>query len=254
MELTGLRNMLTQTGDTVVKHSPSILTGAAVGGMFLSNILVAKATYLALLDLQDREESDFVAMGDAAVPLTNREILELVWKRYIPAAVAVTMAGSAVIAANKVNLSRQAALLSLYEITSHSLKQYQSTVLDEIGPKKEGKVRDAMAIREMKAADPSYIHGTGGQLFFDSLSGRFFYSDVESIRKALNDYNAELHTDMYKTLNDFYWLIDLTPVKMGERNGWSIDDGVVDIHFTTTLTEQNEACIVMTFKDIPKAL
>ena len=75
------------------------------------------------------------------------------------------------------------------------------------------------------------ITDKGNTLCFDSLSGRYFKSDIDKIKRAVNNLNRELTYDMYVSLNDFYDELDLDHTKIGDELGWNLDDGLIDVYF-----------------------
>lgn len=69
-------------------------------------------------------------------------------------------------------------------------------MIETIGEKKEQTVRDAIA-KEHIEKDPVenkevIVLGRGSTLCYDSVSGRYFKSDMETIKKAENELDARL--------------------------------------------------------------
>ena len=84
----------------------------------------------------------------------------------------------------------------------------------------------------------------------DSLSGQTFYSTMEKIRKAMNDTNYELMSQMFVTLNEFYERLGIKPNKMGEYMGWNTDH-MIDLTFSSTVTDDGRPCLVVSFRNEP---
>jgi hypothetical protein len=97
------------------------------------------------------------------------------------------------------------------------------------------------------------VTGKGETLFYDSLSGRYFKNDMENIRKAQNDFNSELLTEMYKPLNEFYHYISLQDTELGKNLGWDTD-GLLDIHFSAKIASNGVPCIVLEYRLQPKKI
>lgn len=101
-------------------------------------------------------------------------------------------------------------------------------------------VRDAVA-KEHVEKNPIenkevIIVGRGDTLCFDTVSGRYFRSDIETIKKAENELDARLRTEMYISLNDFYYEIGLEPLRtIGDDLGGNIDRGFLDLSFSSQL-------------------
>ena len=74
--------------------------------------------------------------------------------------------------------------------------------------KKEVAIRDDICKEEI-AKNPVIekevvLTGCGNSLFYDPMSGRYFRSDIEHIKKAVNELNRHMIADMYVSLNEFF--------------------------------------------------
>ena len=92
----------------------------------------------------------------------------------------------------------------------------------------------------------------GETLCYDSLSGRYFKSDIEQIKKAVNELNKTMLRDMYVSLNEFYDELDLAHTDMGDQIGWKVDNGLVEVDFSSQIAEDGTPCIVIRFDMPPK--
>ena len=234
------------------KNSPTILTILASGGLVTTAILAVKATPKAIRLIDQQKEEIDICKGD---PLQPKEVLQLTWKCYIPAAAVGIASIACIIGANKINLRRNAALASLYGITEAAFKEYQAKVTETIGRNKELKVRDEISGDHVRDNPPSQneiiFTGKGEVLCYDSWTGRYFKSDIENIRRAVNDLNKSLRTSMFVTLNELYFAIGLAETKQGDLMGWDVDDGV-EIIFSSQLTPENEPCLVLNYDVNPR--
>jgi hypothetical protein len=59
-------------------------------------------------------------------------------------------------------------------------------------------------------------------------------------------------SEMYISLNDFYYELGLKKTNDGDSLGWNIEDGLLDIHFSALITEDNEPCVVIDYHVAPK--
>lgn len=238
---------------TVSKETPTILTALGVSGLITTVILAVKATPKALWII-DKAYYE----SESNEPLTRKEIIKLTWKCYVPATVIGGVTIACIVGSNHINLRRNAALVGLYTITAESLKDYQEKVIEEIGKNKELKLRDSLSQDKLNKnpVDESQIiiTGTGESLFYDSLSGRYFRSDMESIRKKINDFNMALLGELYQTLNEWYDLLNLEPTEMGKDIGWEANDGLLEIHFSAKIATNGVPCIVLEYRKSPKNL
>ena len=62
--------------------------------------------------------------------------------------------------------------------------------------------------------------GKGDALFYDTFSGRYFRSSVESIRTAENEMNRAAACGEFVSLNTFYDTLGLDSIKFGDDFGW----------------------------------
>jgi hypothetical protein len=230
------------------KHSPEILTGIGVTGMITSTILAVKATPKALYLLDEARDNK----GDY---LTTMEKIKVAWKPYVPAVVTSVLSASCIIGASAVNTKRNAALATAYAISENALLTYRDKVVETIGEKKEKEIRNKVAQdkvdNEPVSKSQVIITSKGNTLCMDDITGRYFKSDIESIKKAINELNREMMQQNYISLNELYSAIGLEPISTGNRLGWNIDRGFIEVDFNTCLADNDEPCIVVEYAEPP---
>jgi len=235
----------------IIKNSPTILTGLAVGGLVTTTVLAVKATPKAL-DILERNKH----FGRQIDDFTNLEIIKLTYKCYIPAAVMGGVTIACIIGANTVNLRRNAALASLYSLSETAMKEYKTKVIETIGEKKEQVVRDELAKDKIKNNPVNdkeiIITGEGNLLCFDAFSGRYFKSDIETIKRVMNHLSRELLSNTMISLNEMYADLGLGGTQMGDMLGWHVDDGLIEAEFSSQLTETGVPCLVLGFVTEPR--
>ena len=232
----------------ISKNSPTILTWMAVGGLATTVIFTYKAAIKSTDILESyREEQDD---GEYVEP-TPLETVKLTWKVYLPAAAMGTATICCIVGANHISLRRNAALVSLYGLTEAAFKEYQTKVVETIGKNKELKVRDDISADRVKNNPVNSCEvistGKGEFLCYDTVSGRYFKSDIEQIRRVINEFNSDLLKETFKSLNDLYYSLGLSNIKYGEEMGWDANDGLLVVNFSTQLTEGGEPCLVMNY-------
>jgi hypothetical protein len=231
----------------VVDNSPLILTYISVAGVISTTVLAVKATPKALQDLIN-------AQTNAEEDLTPKQTIEVAWKHYVPTAISGAMTIASILGVHNVHARRNAALVTVYSITETALKEYQAKVKEQLGENKERKVREEIT-KDYVANTPMVnaevlITGTGEQLCYDSFTGRYFKSDIETIRRAQNDINARIINDMYASHNDFYRLIGLPATSYGEEVGWRTDN-MMDLEYTSHLAEDGRPCLCIEYHVSP---
>lgn len=238
---------------STIKHSPEILTGIGIAGMVTTTVMAVRATPKAL-ELLKKEENYRQIDGENDVPekISSIDTIKICWKCYIPAGVTGVLSIVCLIGASSVNARRNAALATAYSIAETSLKEYQNKVVETIGEKKEQTIRDAVAKERIdthpaKESEIIFV-GDGETLCYDVLSGRYFKSKIDKIKKAENELNRKMRDEMYISLNEFYYEIGLPSIKIGDDIGWNIDrEGYIDLRFSSQLNDNDEPVFVIDY-------
>lgn len=250
MNTKGISNFIKTVGNKLSEHSPEILTGIGITGLLSTTVLAVKATPKALRLIDEKKEENNTD------ELTNMEVVKTCWKCYIPAAVTASVSVACLIGANSVNSKRNAVLATAYKLSESAFSEYKEKVIETIGEKKEEEVRDKIAKDRIEKNPVNnnevIITGKGDVLCYDVVSGRYFKSDVDKIRKAENTLNKKLMNDMYCSLNEFYDLIGLPFTQIGFDLGWNVNDSLVEIEFSTQLSEDDTPCVVIQYSVLPK--
>lgn len=232
------------------KHSPEILTGIGIAGMITTTVLAVKATpkALALLEEAQEEKGEY---------LTAPEKVKSCWKCYIPTVATGAFSAACLIGANSVHASRNAALATAYKISETALSEYRDKVIETIGEKKEQVVRDKVAEERIKNDPVSkkevVMTGSGKSLCYDYMSGRYFESDINEIKKAANKLNQKmlLCAFGYASLNDFYDELGLECVGIGDMVGWNVAN-LIDISISSQIADDGRPCIVLGHSNEPR--
>lgn len=233
----------------VKKHSPEILTGIGIAGMITTTVMAVKATPKALILIEERKCDGEVDQ------LTPVETFQAAWTCYIPAAITGAMSVACLIGASSVNVRRNAALATAYTLSESALKGYQEKVIETIGEKKERDVRDAVAKEQITRNPVSsrevIITERGNTLCYDVISGRYFKSDIDKLKKAANELNRQMRNDMCISLNEFYDEIGLNHIAVGDDLGWDIGKGYIELDFSSQLTDDETPCLVIGHTNLP---
>lgn len=234
----------------VSKHSPEILTGIGIAGMITTTVLAVKATPKALTLMEKRKRDLKVEK------LTPIETVKTTWKCYIPAAITGTVSIGCLIGASSVNARRNAALATAYKLSETALNEYRDKVVETIGEKKEQTIREKVDKDRVEKNPVSksevIITEKGNTLCYDSISGRYFKSDIEKIKRAVNELNRRMTYDVYVSLSEFYDELDLDHTLLSDDLGWSIDDGLIDVSFSSQIADDGTPCIVINYAVAPR--
>lgn len=251
----------------VAKKSPEILTGIGVAGFITTTILAVRATPKALTLIEEEKRRQNREIMDEAKKngwescnridrLTPIEAIKVAWKPYVPVAIIGVASAACIIGASSVHAKRTAALATAYKLSETALTEYKEKVVETIGEKKEQLVRDKID-KDHIDKDPVskkevIITKSGETLCYDSLSGRYFKSDIEQIKRAVNELNKRMLSEMYISLNEFYDELDLAHTAVGYELGWNLDYGLIDVDFSSQIAEDETPCIVISYNVAPR--
>lgn len=237
----------------VVKHSPEILTGIGVAGMITSTVLSVKATPKAVRLLEEAKKEQEVDK------LTPVEAVKATWKCYIPAAVSGIGGAACIIGAQTVNLKRSAALAAAYKLSETALIEYREQVIETLGEAKEKVIQEKVVEKQIEKSPVTEYEiirtKRGNTRCYDPLSDRYFYSDIEVIRRAENTINERLLHSICgeATVNDFYDELDLPYTELGEKMGWNTDL-LVKLHIGSKVACDGEPVITVCHEHPPRYL
>lgn len=230
---------------STLKHTPEILTGLGITGMISSTILAVKATPHAQAKI-GRAIAD--KNGDDPSLI---ETVRIVWKDYLPSAILTVVSTGCLIGATSVSIRRQAALATAYTLSESALSEYSQKVTEEIGEKKERAIREEIAKDKLDSvpyeSENVYNTNKGENLCMDSYSGRYFKTNIEDVKQAVNKLNYSLIQQQFISLNDFYYELGLPAVKMGEDLGWPVEKGLIDVTFGAGLVDGKTPCLVLNY-------
>jgi len=248
--------MLKNVATGIKKRSPALLMGVGIAGMITTTILAVRATPKAirLIDEIEKETDE---------PLGAVEVVQVTWKCYIPAVVTAGLSIVCLIESHKIHGRRNAALATLYSLSETALREYQEKVIETIGEKKEQGICDEIdkeRIRKNSVHKNQIIMtGNGDTLCYDALSGRYFKSDMEHIKRSVNDTNEMLLNEMYISLNEFYLNLGLPEIEIGEHIGWDVQRGQIKVRYSSQLTPDSNPfmnggipCLVISHINAPQ--
>ena len=246
MSKKGLKQTIKSAERVLTKYSPGILTGIGITGMIGATFMAVKATPKALYLIESKKEESEVE------ELTPVETIKTCWTCYIPATLTTVLSAVCLIGASTVSAKRNAALATAYSISEAALREYQEKVVEVIGEKKEKAVRDAVA-KDQIERDPVtksevvIIDSNSNTLCYEPLSGRYFKSTIDKIKKAEIKLDRQMIQEMYVSLNDFYWEIGLDETDLGDKMGWNLSKGYMDLSFSSQLADDGTPCAVIVY-------
>lgn len=235
---------------TIEKNAPEILIGMGIIGGLTTTVLAVKATPKALRLIEEKKEELNV---EKLAPI---DVVKTTWKCYIPTAISSVASATCIICANSVHTRRNAVLATAYKLSESAFMEYKDSVVEALGEKQENKVQEKVSEKQL-ATNPVtmsevIVTGYGDTLCFDPMSGRYFYSDIDRIKKAENTLNKRMLHDMfgYASLNDFYDELNLERTDVGDIIGWNTDN-IIDMDIDSKVASNGKPSIVLVYCSRP---
>lgn len=229
-----------KTERAAIDNAPTILTALGVSGTIATAYLTAKASFKAA----EQINADFAWHEPLKVKAKRY------WKFYIPPVASGAFTIVCIIGATRASTKKTAAAYSLLTVSEKAFTEYKEKVVEQIGTKKEQTIRDEIAQdRVNKQPQGLVMVGTGSVLCYEQHSGRYFNSDMETLRRAVNEVNAKMIRENSASLSDFYYLVGLPPTQFSDRSGWS-SSKMLELRFSTVMSEDSRPCIAFEYNYI----
>ena len=246
----------------VKQNSRTMMTAGGLIFLGLSNYFTFKGT-LKAKEILDKAREEEKAKDENFKDFDNLQKIEKVWKNYILTATFIACGGACILGANFEATEQIATLAAAYKLSENAKDELEKKAKEVVGEKKFEEIRGMVAQDEVKAnpviQERVIMTGKGNTLCYDPHSGRYFRTDIEKLKRAINDADHELLSDPGNILtqNDFYTYIGLGDVQDGDCFGWDISQGQrLTVEFASTLTDDDEPCLVLHYQKyiLPKGL
>lgn len=236
----------------IQESSPTILSGIAVVGVVATGYLAVRGAFKHR-EIIFEENVGRSINEPQLLPATTKEEASLVWKAYVPVVVSGVLTIVCIVAANRVQARRLAALAAGYAVLSGDFDDYRDKAAEMLGIKKSGELDQSRANAAIATVPPvgNMIVPEGKSWFMDMTVRRPFISTVESIKAVVNEMNYTINNNGDCSLNDFYAQLGLDPVAIGDKLGWNRENKC-DIKFTAVMTEDRGAVTAFEFVKGPQ--
>lgn len=237
---------VSDTVDSMEKNKPLLLTICAVIGFAATVIEVTYAKPKADAVIKKRHENRVKEETKAEEIVKDIAVATPV---YLPAVATGAMTIGCIVGSYSESSKRTAAYATAYTLTETKLKDYQSKVIETLGEKKEQKIRNEIAKSKLEKNPPdeSFILNDQDTLFYDTASGRYFRADIDDVRKAIAELNERLYSEMFISLNDFYFEIGIPEIRLGDDIGFNVDQGVIRIPLDNWTDYKGKPCLVLDY-------
>lgn len=254
MKNINLKPVLQGVEKTLKENSPQILLWLGVT-CSISAIITAVPSTIKAVRIVDEKKKELHTKK-----LTFWETLKSTWHCYVPTVILGATSVVCIVESASISSKRTAAIAAAYQLSESAFKEYQNQVVEKIGEKKEKEVQDNVdrkIIQDHPLSQNTVIVTSHGKtLCFDTLSGRYFTSDIDKINKVVNELNREIVSsiDGYVSLNQFYEELMIDQIGIGDELIWSTNGGLIEIKYSSQLSEDNTPCLVLGYRVKPKSL
>jgi len=254
----------------ITANSPVLLLGTTIAGVVTTGVLAAKAGWNArgIVDAETvRRETerttgihfenyeDYRDQMDNLPELSLQEKAQLTWKQFTFPAISAAGSIASAVGTHVVHTKRANAMAMLYAATTNKLDDYTAKAEELLGPKKTQQLQNEVAQsdvdREPFETNEVMMTDEGTELCRDEWSKRWFMSSMQKLESAVNELNRLLIDDGNASLNQFYDLVGLDLIPMGESFGWSGPDKV-NARFGAVTSPDGRPAITISFHKAPK--
>lgn len=255
MNTQGVTKFLKTIQKGIVKHSPELLTAIGIGGMVTTTVLAVKATPKALKKIEDEKDKQDV---DKLKPV---DVVKVTWKDYAPAVVTGVASTACLIGAQSINLRRNAALVTAYQISTTALNEYKEATAEVVGEETVKEIRDKV-VEEKKERGNKNVDSTASLssysldedvLIRESISGQYFWSTEEKIKEIKNDLNGRMidGREYSISLNELLIELGLKRHILGDNIGWNVDRRI-DLYCDDSHTDNKKPCFEIAYLTPPE--
>lgn len=233
------------------KYEPEILVGIGLAGLIATIFMTHRSAVVSYKQVESRKKEISKSEKIPVESLPKKEVVSLVWKNYIPPMITGIASIGCVIGGTTVKFKKYSALATAFSVTEAAMKTYQEKIIETIGEKKERTIRDNILEEKIKTDDRStnniYIASNGNMRCYDTMSDRYFTSDIEKIRQTVNELNRRMISDMYISLNEFYDELGLPEITIGNALGWNVNSGYIELDYSSHLAPDGVPCLAISY-------
>lgn len=227
----------------ISRNASDLLLAGGVSCIIGGGALAIRQTPKATKILEDNNEKDNITKIKAVAPL------------FIPAVGLTVLGITQIVCSRNITKNKIAAITTAYTVSETAYKTYRDKVKEMVEPERYEEIKREVATEKLRK-DPLgskevIVQSESESLVYDSMSGRYFKSNINDIDKAVNYLNKQMRNDTTINLNDLYNEIGLPIVKIGVEMGWDIDKGYIEVRYDSGITEDGRPCIVLEYDVTP---
>jgi len=227
----------------VSRNASDLLLVGGVGCLLAGGILAIRQTPKAILLAEKKKDEKVVEKFKVLAPL------------YISSMLLTSVGIVQIICSRNITNNKIAAVATAYTVSESAFQTFREKVKEVVEPDKYEKIKKEVATEKLRKNPVSnkeiIMSQNGDVLMYDSMSGRYFKGDMDTINQTVNLLNKRMMSDMTIELNEFYSEIGLPVIKLGSAVGWDMDHDLIELYFTSSIADNGEPCIVLDYDVIP---
>ena len=235
MELKFLKSL----GALCKEQLPTILSGAAVIGVFVTGICAAKAS------LKAKEEVDQLETP------TTLDKVKTVAPIYGPTVAVGSVTVACILGANHISVKRYAALAGTCAIAKSQLQEHKDKVLEMFGKEKAESIEQEIAKDQVSKKTNGLICASDELVTCkDLVTGMVFKSSMVRIQAAANNVNTLVLFDGAAGLTDFHDQLDEEHTPIMEKVRWHCDSRtpMMQVEFGAEISEHGLPYLTFTYE------
>ena len=175
---------------------------------------------------------------------------------YIPPLLMYGTAVTCIITGTSDALRQNTALATACAMSENALQEYKQSVVETVGDKKEKLIEEHLATKKVEQLPPAQpnliVAGSGDVRCIDTFTDREFVSNASKIRQAISELNYDMTTQSsYISLNEYFDKMGIRQNDLGDTMGWNLNDGVLEVDFTSALSTDGVPCLAVTIDPLP---
>ena len=229
---------LTKSKEFLSKNSPTILMATGIVGfasaVFYTTKVAPKVSY---------------NIGVAKLEHADKKEIAKCYLPYLPIVGIMGLSTFAIVKGHKIETGRSVALAGSVALADAALKEYKDKVMDMLGEEKKQEIEKEIAKDHIDKNPPSssVIVGDGDVLCYDDFSGRYFRTDLNTLKRIENEINRDMMTECVWSVNELYDLIGLEHIPLGDSRGFDINKELLTFSYDAKVSEDGKPCIVLRY-------
>lgn len=257
--LANLKQNTSNVANWAGQHKSGICMWLSLASLVTTVICVADEAPKAkeaLKKLHEKQEEEGVELTKPAkIWEDTKTVAPIVW----PAAVSFVATAGFEIAGHNADAKTIASLELVAESMRRKTAYYRRAAIEEFGDKADQRIRDRANkdiiedekkknIKHESVPEEVICANPALALVYDVQTGRYFNATQADIQRAENELNRRVYSEMWVSINDFYYELGIKGIKLGEQLGWNADNPPrFECTFDACISEDGRPCLVLTY-------